>query len=149
MGSLVGNGFDEFIGADGKLQRLDHNYVVKQLLEIKTSHSSIVAQMYARDYYETFYQITAHDQGTKKSIMPLIAFADVEDTSEVSHFREYMVKYRKSGVKEIFDIPFDRFIQLPVDTCASLMEEAEFAIKEKAALIDPQLAEIENTLKKK
>ena len=96
------------------------------------AYDSVVASMYIRDHYESYYGINVHQAGGIKDIMPLIAYADAEDTWETSYLRERITRYRKSGVLATFGIAWDRFILLPKEYCDALIEEAEIAIKEKA-----------------
>lgn len=112
---------------------LDHALVINKLLAIPNAYSSVVASLYIRDYYESYYRINVHQAGASKDIMPLIAFCETEDTFETSYLRERMTRYRKSGVLATFGIPWDQFILQTKEICDALIEEAEFAIKEKAA----------------
>lgn len=125
--------FEYYQDLQGKTQVLDHAYVINQLLAMPKAYNSIVAALFIRDHYETYYRINSHQAGMRKDIMPLIAYADAEDTHETSYLRERITSYRKSGVLATFGLSWTEFIKLPKCYCDSLIEEAEFAIKEKAA----------------
>lgn len=125
--------FDYYLDANGKEQVLDHAYVINKLLAMPKAYDSVVASMYIRDHYESYYRINVHQAGVNKDIMPLIAYSDAEDTWESSFLRERMSRYRRSGVLAVFGISWTEFIKLPTIYCNSLIEEAEFSIKEKAA----------------
>ena len=124
--------FDYYQMADGSTKILDHAFVINKLLSMPKAYDSVVAAMYTRDHYESYYRINTHQAGARKDIMPLIAYSDAEDTWETSYMRERMTRFRRSGVLAMFGIPWDRFIQLPKEYCDALIEESEFAIKEKA-----------------
>ena len=131
------------------MQVMDHAYVINKLLAIPKAYDSVVASLYIKDYYETYYHIKSHQAGARKDIMPLIAYSDAEDTFETSYLRERMARYRKSGVLTMFGIPWDRFILQPKEVCDALVEEAEFAIKEKAADTAQLQAEMAGLMPKK
>jgi replicative superfamily II helicase len=134
--------FDRYVDAGGKEQSLDHAYVINKLLAMPKAYDSVVASMYILDHYESYYRINSHQAGARKDIMPLIAYAQAEDTWESSYLRERMTRYRRSGVLATFGLSWTEFVKLPKSYCDSLMEEAEFAIKEKATDMESEMSRI-------
>lgn len=121
--------------------------MTQQLLLIPHTCSSLVAQLYLRDYYETYYGINTHEKGKSKDAIPMIAYCEAEDSFETSYLRERITRYRKSGVHDCFHIPWDRFIELPKEICDALMQEAEYALLEKAKDTDALKREVERGLR--
>jgi replicative superfamily II helicase len=133
VGQMMDLNFDRYKDKDGKMQILDHGFVIKKLLELPKTCDSVVASLYLRDHYDTFYRTVSHQPGARTDIMPMIAYSEAEDTFETSYMRERMARYRKSGVLATFGIAWDRFLLLPKEYCDALIEESEFAMDEKAS----------------
>lgn len=102
------------------------------------------ANMLLYDMYEVNYKIFNHIGASKKRPLSSVALHEAEDNTLTSNLYEAIDTYQKNGIKEIFGLSLNEYLDLPTEICIKLLETASQEYSKKSSVING----LENDLKK-
>lgn len=123
---------------------MDPDEFITRLIETMPKLNCVDANMLLYDMYEVNYKIFNHIGASKKRPLSSVALHDAEDNTTTSNLYEAIDTYQKNGIKEIFGLSLNEYLDLPTEICIKLLESASTEYSKKSSVINGLEKDLKN-----